>query len=72
MSLLYSQKAILYFLFFFKKLKKNPFMTMGSDSNSPPDAQVLLASGVFLVSLRGWRIFIKKVLVLWDWPCSTP
>ena len=46
-------------------------MTMGSDSNSLPDAQVLLLSGVLLVSLTEW-IFIKKVLVLWDWPCGTP
>ena len=60
MSLLYSWKAILYFLFFKKKLKKkNPFMTMGSDSNSMPDAQVLLVSGGLSVSLTGWRIFIK-------------
>lgn len=39
-----------------KKKKKNPCMTMGSDSNSLHSAQVLmekLISGVFLVSLRG-------------------
>ena len=72
MSLLYSRKAVLYFLLKKKKAeKKNQLMTMGSDSNSLPDAQVLLVSGVLLVSLTEW-IFIKKVLVLWDWPCSTP
>ena len=32
---------------------------MGSDSNSLPDAQVLLVSGGLSVSLTGWRIFIK-------------